>query len=449
MIRLATYHSPSARSSALCEHLLVVASAALDLGLNTAEPATLVVDLNCAFASIEQQHDPKLRGRPLAIAAYATDAATIVSSSREARDLGIKTGMRVYEAKAIFPRIVVMEPNPPRYRDASDQMIDIIERHSPDVLRMSIDEASVNLAGTPGLVKLGPEGVGMAIKKAIREEIGEFVTSSVGVSTSIWMAKQASNLNKRDGLARIDHNNLVSVFERLELTDLSGVAEATAARLRRAGINSAIEFLRASIEQLGLAGMRADFAASWHQRLRGFEAGVFQSAERKSYSHSHVLARATSSQRDLEELLMRLSDMVGRRLRAAGRRGSVVSIGVVYRPDVARFSKQSKLAHPIATGDEIYQAALKLMAARDPRLLVGTLGVGLAGLSDTDPAQMDLFADPASPRGARIEKAIDAIRNRFGEDAVQRARLLGRAPVVRDRIAFGNTGHPDEKERAE
>jgi DNA polymerase-4 len=328
-------------------------------------------------------------------------------------------------------------------------MIDIVERHSPDVLRMSIDEASVNLAGTPGLAKLGPEGVGMAIKRAIREEIGEFVTSSVGVSTSIWMAKQASNLNKRDGLERIDHNNLVSVFERLELTDLSGVAEATAARLRRAGINSAIEFLRASIEQLGLAGMRADFASSWHQRLRGFEAGVFQSVERKSYSHSHVLARATSSQRELEELLMRLSDMVGRRLRAAGRRGSVVSVGVVYRPDVARFSKQSKLAHPIATGDEIYQAALKLMAARDPRLFVGTLGVGLAGLSDTDLAQMDLFADPAAPRGARIEKAIDAIRNRFGEDAVQRARLLGRAPVVRDRIAFGNTGHPDEKERTE
>jgi DNA polymerase-4 len=146
---------------------------------------------------------------------------------------------------------------------------------------------------------------------------------------------------------------------------------------------------------------------------------------------------------------MRLSDMVGRRLRAADRRGNVVSIGVVYRPDVARFTKQSKLAHPIATGDEIYQAALKLMASRDPRLLVGTLGVGLAGLSDTDPGQMDLFAEASSPRGARIEKAIDAIRDRFGEDAVQRARLLGRAAVVRDRIAFGNTGHPDEKPRTE
>ncbi|HEY4894460.1 MAG TPA: hypothetical protein VII01_00080, partial [Solirubrobacteraceae bacterium] len=104
---------------------------ARELGLNTAEPTTLVIDLNCAFASIEQQHDPTLRGRPLAIAAYATDAATIVSSSREARDLGIKTGMRVYEGRAIYPRLVVMEPNPPRYRAVSDQLIEILEHHSP------------------------------------------------------------------------------------------------------------------------------------------------------------------------------------------------------------------------------------------------------------------------------------------------------------------------------
>jgi DNA polymerase IV len=432
-------------SPVLCEHLLVVSKGAAELGLNTAEPTTLVIDLNCAFASIEQQHDPMLRGRPLAIAAYATNAATIVSSSREARDLGIKTGMRVLEAKAIFPRVLVMEPNPPRYRAVSDRLMEIIERHSPDVLRMSIDEASLNLAGTPDLVKLGAEKVGHAIKNALRHEVGECVTCSVGISTSIWMAKQASNLNKRDGLERIDHTNLVSAFERFELTDLSGVAEATASRLRRAGIRTAVEFLYATPDQLRLAGMRADFANSWHQRLRGFEGSSFEGIARKSYSHSHVLARATNSQGELEELLMRLSEMVGRRLRAAGRRGSVVSVGVAYRPDVDGFSKQSKLAHPIATGDEIYKAALKLLAARDPRREVGTLGVGLAGLSDAGPGQMDLFADVSPPRGARLESAMDAIRDRFGEDAVQRARLLGRAAVVRDRIAFGNTGHPDEK----
>lgn len=418
---------------------------ALELGLNTGDPETLVIDLNCAFASIEQQHDPALRGRPLAIAAYATDAATIVSSSREARDLGIKTGMRVFEAKAIFPKIVVSEPNPSLYRAASDQLLEIMYRHSPDVLRMSIDEASMSLAGTPDLAKLGPEGVGRAVKKAIRDEIGECVTCSVGVSTSIWMAKQASNLDKRDGLQRIDHTNLVSIFERLELTDLSGIAEATAARLRKAGIHTPIQFLRATGDRLKLTGMHAEVSGGWSRRLRGFEVGGFEGAARKSYSHSHVLARATSSQAELEELLMRLADMVGRRLRAADRRGTVVSIGVVYRPEDGHFSKQSKLAGPVSTGDEIYKAALKLLAARDPRRLVGTLGVGLSGLVDGDAGQLDLFAEPAGPKNERLEAAMDAIRDRFGEDAVQRSRLLGRARVVRDRIAFGNTGHPDER----
>src|SRR6202162_4649782 len=427
----------------MCEHLLAV-SRGVELGLNTADPATLVIDLNCAFASIEQQHDPTLRGRPLAIAAYATDAATIVSSSREARDLGIKTGMRVFEAKAIFPRVLVMEPNPPRYRAVSDQLVEIMERHSPDVLRMSIDEASMNLAGTPDLVKLGPEGVGRTIKSTLREEVGDCVTCSVGISTSIWMAKQASNLDKRDGLQRIDHSNLVPVFQRLQLTDLSGIADASARRLALAGIHTPMEFLCSTPEELHRAGWNPEHAKAWLRRLRGFEISNFEGVARKSYSHSHVMARATSSPRELEELLMRLSDMVGRRLRAAGRRGRVVSVGVVYRPVAGHFSKQVTLPNPIATGEEIYRAALELLAAREPRREVGTLGVGLAGLTDADSGQIGLVNGESPPRKERRETAIDAIRDRFGEDAVQRARLLGRAPVVRDRIAFGNNGPPDE-----
>jgi DNA polymerase IV len=416
----------------------------IELGLNPADPTVLVIDLNCAFASIEQQHDPVLRGRPLAIAAYATGAATIVSSSREARDLGIKTGMRVFEARAIFPRIVVKEPDPPLYRAASDKLIEILDRYSPDVLRMSIDEASVNLVGTPSLAKLGPEGVGRAVKQAIREEIGECVTCSVGVSTSIWMAKQASNLDKHDGLQRIDHTNLVAVFERLHLTDLSGIAEATARRLARAGIFTPMDFLRATGERLKGAGMHPEVADGWGRRLRGFEVAGFERATRKSYSHSHVMARPTRSQAELEELLMRLCDMVGRRLRAAGRRGRVVSVGIVYRPVAGHFSKQSTLANPVFTGDQIYAAAKILLAARDLDRLVGTLGVGLSGLTQGDPPQLDLFSNASRPRPERLEAAVDLIRNRFGEDAVQRARLLGRARVVRDRIAFGNTGHPEE-----
>lgn len=420
---------------------------ALDLGLNTAEPTTLVVDLNCAFASIEQQHDPALRGRPLAIAAYATDAATIVSSSREARDLGIKTGMRVFEGKALCADLVIREPDPPLYRQASDKLIEILERWSPDVLRMSIDEASLDLAGTPGLARLGAEGVARQIKAAIRAELGECITASIGISTSIWMAKQASNLDKRDGLRRIDHHNLEEVFGRLRLTDLSGIADASARRLAKAGVLTPLEFLHSTPARLRLAGMHEEVAEAWLERLRGFEVSGFEGIERKSYSHSHVLARATADRRDLEELLMRLSEMVGRRLRAGGRRGRVVSVSIVYRPDGGHLSRQRTLPAPIGTGEEIYRAALELLGARDPRLEVGTLGVGLSGLTDADTGQLDLFADRVAGRGSRLETAMDAIRDRFGEDAVQRGRLLGRARVVRDRIAFGNTGHPDDRRK--
>jgi DNA polymerase-4 len=120
----------------------------------------------------------------------------------------------------------------------------------------------------------------------------------------------------------------------------------------------------------------------------------------------------------------------------------VVRVGVVYRPEAGHFSRQAKQPNPISTGDDIYRAALVLLAARDPRRSVGTLGVGLSGLVDDGAGQLDLFG--RRPRAERLEAAVDALRDRFGEDAVQRSRLLGRARVVRDRIAFGNTGHPDE-----
>ena len=188
----------------------------------------------------------------------------------------------MFAAKAIYSAIISREPYAPLYLAASDQLIEIMDRHSPDVLRMSIDEASMNLAGTPNLKKLGPEGVGMAVKRAVRAEIGECVTASVGVSTSIWMAKQASNLDKRDGLRRIDHTNLISVFEGLGLTDLSGIAEASALRLAKAGIHTPMDFLRATNSRLRNAGMHEEVAGGWARRLRGFEVGAFEHAARKS-----------------------------------------------------------------------------------------------------------------------------------------------------------------------
>src|SRR2546429_9349939 len=108
--------------------------------------------------------------------------------------------------------------------------------------------------------------------------------------------------------------------------------------------------------------MHVEAARGWSMRLRGFEVGAFETARRKSYSHSHVLARSTSSQGELEELLMRLSEMVGRRLRAADRRGRVVSVSAVYRPYTVRFSRQTTPDVQVATDDDSYAAAPALPA---------------------------------------------------------------------------------------
>jgi DNA polymerase-4 len=107
-------------------------------------------------------------------------------------------------------------------------------------------------------------------------------------------------------------------------------------------------------------------------------------------------------------------------------------------------SIQADLA-PIATGQEIYAAALPLLGAREPGRDIGRLGVALSGLSDATTQQLDLGGGAEPRRDQQLEAAMDAIRDRFGEDALQRGRLLGRARIVRDRIAFGNTGHPEER----
>src|SRR5256885_6093373 len=240
----------------------------------------------------------------------------------------------------------------------------------------------------------------------------------------------AQTPNRRGGWRPSAPRTWVAFSPRLQLTDLSGIAEATARRLRTAGIHTPLDFLRATAPRLRSAGMHAEVAGGWGKRLRGFEVAALEHAARKSYSHSHVLGRATTSQHDLEELLMLLSEMVGRRLRAGGRRGRVVSIGVVYRPDEGgHFSRQATLPHPIATGDEIYRAALNPLDGRDHRRLVGTPGGGLSGLTDDGMGQLEMFDGGAPPRHERLEAAVDAIRDRFGEDAMQKSRLLGRAPA--------------------
>jgi DNA polymerase IV len=178
----------------------------MPLALNHNPPTIMHVDLNSCFATIEQQANPLLRGKPMVVAAYNTPNGCVVAPSIEAKRYGIKTGMTVRDARLLYPKVIVRMPDPEKYRYVHRMFRKIFQDYSPDVTPKSIDEAVIDLTHTLELFKGGVTGIGNEIKKRFREEIGEWMQCSIGVSTNRFLAKLAASLHKPDGLDIIDHS---------------------------------------------------------------------------------------------------------------------------------------------------------------------------------------------------------------------------------------------------
>src|SRR5918999_5879365 len=151
------------------------------LPINPNQPLIMHVDLNSCFATIEQQANPLLRGKPIVVAAYNSPNGCVVAPSIEAKTYGIKTGMQVWEAKLLYPPLVVRTPDPPKYRAVHLMFRKIFRDYSPDVTPKSIDEAVIDLTDTLCLFKGSVRDIGRQIKKRFREEIGEWMQCSIGV----------------------------------------------------------------------------------------------------------------------------------------------------------------------------------------------------------------------------------------------------------------------------
>jgi DNA polymerase IV len=214
-------------------------------------PATIMhVDLNSCFATIEQQANPLLRGKPIVVAAYDSPRGCVLAPSIEAKKYGIKTGMTVGDAKLLYPGVIVLTPDPPKYRFVHLKFRNIFKDYSPDVTPKSIDEAVIDLTHTLELFKGTVTDIGKEIKKRFREEIGEWMQCSIGVSTNRFLAKLAASLHKPDGLDIIDHRNVLDVYKRVSLLDLNGINTRFQARLNAAGIFTPMEFYQAPMEKL-------------------------------------------------------------------------------------------------------------------------------------------------------------------------------------------------------
>lgn len=408
-----------------------------DLPYNPIPPRIMHVDLNSCFAIIEQQANRLLRGKPVGVAAYDTPRGFVLAASYEAKRLGIKLGVTVGQAKLICPDIVIMTPDPAKYREAHRRFKDVLLAYTSDVIPKSIDEFVVDFNGSPAL-RAGHTmaEIGYEIKDRIREHLGEAVTVNVGIGPNRFLAKLAAGLHKPDGLDEISHENLEATLKDLELIDLPGINVRYNARLQSYGIKTPLEFLAADSTFLHKVVFRSIVGHYWYLRLRGYEIDAAPTL-RRSIGHQYALSRKTSDKTKIARLLMKLCEKTGRRLRKNNLYASGIALYMPYE-DRNYFAHSHKVESRLYSTYDIYHAALRLLGQADITADVRGISVTVFGLHPWNPEQLNIFQDYRTfAADKRLSDAMDRINSRYGEFVVTPADMADMRGTILDRIAFG------------
>lgn len=404
-------------------------------GFNTARPLVMHIDLNSCFATVEQQSRPMLRGRPVAIVNRRSKNTTIITASYEAKARGISVGLRVKEAMKLAPDLVALESDPPKYRYVYHKMMGIMKDYSAHITMKSIDEGIIDFHDTTAAIQGRElEDIGREIKARLRSEIGCAMRCNVGISTNRFLAKTAAGLQKPDGLVSITHENIKEVFGRLKLTDLTGIAGRSEARLNAIGIYTPLDFLAADPTTLRKVVFKSVVGDWWYQRLRGWEVDDV-SHDVKTVGRQYVLESRQLSREMILKRLHNLCESIGGRLRSQGKqaRGVYVYARVEGRE---RWQARHTSALPFFSNAAIYaQASLLFMGAPER---IKEIGVTCYNLEDSKLDQLSLFGDEIA-REQQVTEAIDVINKRFGDRSIHSADTLGTGQFVKQKIAFAST----------
>lgn len=372
--------------------------------------------MDAFFASVEQQSNPKLRGK--AIAVIGSSARTvIVTRSYEARKYGVKTGMNIYEAKKLCPNIIFVHGNNEKYTHTCTEITKIYKSFTPDVETYSIDEAFLDITTTHHLFG-GPEKIGALIKKAIKAKFE--INCTVGIAPNILIAKLASDISKPDGLRWIRADEIPFVLKDLPVKELWGIGSGIAGRLECIGIKTCGELGNAPASLL-----RSKFGIiGEHLKAMGmgisFRHLITKEEDPKSIGHSMTLPKDILEKKEIEMNILKLSEMVGRRARRYGFVGKKVSLTIRY-PNFETFTKQITLSDYTNHTHEIYRSALSIIDSIRLRDKVRLIGVSLANLS-ADCGQMHLFEEKAKEKA--ILSTVDAINDKFGDSKMTWASYL-------------------------
>lgn len=409
-----------------------------DFSINPAPPQIMWVDLNSAFATTEQQAHPSLRHRPVGITNRISPNCCIITASYEAKARGVHTGMRRTEAERICPDLILIESDPPKYNHVYHQLFDIMRSYSDDCGMKSIDEGYINLTHTSynsvdKLVALGHE-----IKQRVRNEVGDYMTINVGLGSNRFLAKLAAGLHKPNGLDVLTSQNLVDTYRQLQLEDLTGIAKHFGQRLRRAGINTPLQFLQADESFLRKHVFHSINGTYWYQRLRGYEVDDHS-------TNLSVIGRqwAVDGQGDDDEYLAAclhyLVENVGLKLRF--RQVSARGVCVWLRfSSGERYHRKFLSPSPLFSDHALWSIAEQLFRNR-PAGRIYCMGVYVYNFSQPNQQQIPLVNDIG--RARRLTEAIDQINHTYGTAAIHSAHSSPGANHIRQKVPFGSTNYLD------
>ena len=387
--------------------------------VNMDKRVILHIDMNAFFASVEQQANPALQGKPIAVIGSAK-RTVITTCSYEARAHGVKTGMNVWQARQKCPHIILVIGDNRKYTWTSAQIVKIFLDFTPLVEVFSIDEAFLDVTGSLSIFG-SAERIAYLIKTRIRHAFG--ITCSIGIAPNKLLAKLASEMQKPDGLTVIEPDKVAEVLERIPAKDLCGVGGKTARQLALYGIATCGDLGRFPVSVLrkkfGIVGEQLS------RMGRGIDDSpvipVAESDPVKSVGHSMTLERDIEERKEILKYLLQLSEMVGRRARRYNVWGKTVTVSIRYADFDTWAGKQETLRHYINRSEDIYRAAVAILDSIVLVQPVRLLGVRISNLR-YEGNQLPLF--PEERRKALMAGAMDEVNDRYGDFTVTFGSLL-------------------------
>ncbi len=379
------------------------------------------VDMDAFFVSVEELYDPALKGKPVVVGGQHDERGVVSAASYAARKFGVHSAMPLRTAAKLCPQAIFVDGHPERYRECSEKVHRVLCAFSPQVEMASIDEAYLDMTGTARLHG-PPLKAAHALHQRMKAET--LLNCSVGIGSSRLIAKVSSGQAKPNGVLWIVPGEEAKFLAPLDVREIPGVGKVMESHLHALGIRKVADLAKLQESELedrfgkwglALAGKaRGEDAGGWFDTEVGEDTGA------KSISHEHTYNEDTADVAQLEATLMRLSEMVGRRLREASLHARTVQLKLRYK-DFTTITRAHTLPAPTQLDTEIFEHIRALFRKNWKKgTQVRLLGVQTSSF-ESQPDQMNLLEGTRQQRWKDALAAADRLRDKFGESSVKLA----------------------------